>query len=452
MESKIVVLVKLYKGDISPFDAAALECALSIPNSEVTVISMAPLSNLEALENLTRLGCEAVLINDEHYAGSDTVRTACILSNNLMLFNADYIFTGRESMDGNTGQVPAMIAQITGYEYIHRVMKMEGDELTLRNGRQVELKKHQIVSFEKIRVLRDPSIFSQKKKVRVLKFEDAPCYKVSDFCNSPTRVIKTTINQSDRRFCKYINYSDLDSVIKTSLDKKNVENQEVINKATVIHYVGNIYDIATKYAKKAIKLDVENKSVVDIIELIKKNKAKIVLWEESDKYKPLASMVAVSMGYGLCADCTSFRFENNQFIMTRPALGGDVIADIICDSEVAMATVRATNNDNEDVAITIGKGAIEHLDKIKELAKRYNAKIYCTRPLADNDILPYETQVGLTGINISPKVCITIGTSGAIQHIVGINKSQTIIAININKKEKVFDYADYGIVMDAKDI
>lgn len=452
MESKIVVLVKLYKGDISPFDAAALECALSIPNSEVTIMSMAPLSNLEALENLTRLGCDAILLNDEHYAGSDTVRTACILGNNLSLLDIDYIFTGRESMDGNTGQVPAMIAQIIGFEYVHRVIKIEGDELTLRNGDKKELSPCQIISFEKIKVLREPSIFSKKREVKVLKFEDAPCYGISDFPDSPTKVIKTTLNQSDRRFCQFVHYSDLDSIIKASLDKKKEENQEQINKAPIIHYVGNIHDIAAKYAKKAVKLDVDNKSVSDIIELIQKERASIILWEENDKYKPIASSVAVSMGYGLCADCTSFRFENNQFIMTRPALGGDVIADIICDSEVAMATVRATNNENEDVAITIGKGAIEHLDKIKELAKRYNAKTYCTRPLADNDILPYETQVGLTGINISPKVCITIGTSGAIQHIVGINKSQTIIAININKKEKVFDYADYGIVMDAKDI
>ena len=92
------------------------------------------------------------------------------------------------------------------------------------------------------------------------------------------------------------------------------------------------------------------------------------------------------------------------------------------------------------------------IPRIKQKKHKYNAQIYCSRPLADNGNFNYKKQVGLTGITISPKVCITIGTSGAVQHIVGIDRSQTIIAININKKEKIFDYANYGIVMDIKEL
>ena len=117
-----------------------------------------------------------------------------------------------------------------------------------------------------------------------------------------------------------------------------------------------------------------------------------------------------------------------------------------------MATIKAEANNEEGVAITVGRGALPYLDRVEKLARKYNAQIYCSRPLADNGNFDYKKQVGLTGITIAPKVCITIGTSGAVQHIVGIDRSQTIIAININKREKIFDYANYGIVMDIKEL
>ena len=95
-----------------------------------------------------------------------------------------------------------------------------------------------------------------------------------------------------------------------------------------------------------------------------------------------------------------------------------------------MATIKASNQNNDNIAITIGKGAEQYVDKIKLFANRYKAQIYCSRPLADSSIIDYSRQVGLTGITIAPKVCITIGTSGAIQHIVGINKYFSLIEIS----------------------
>ena len=67
-------------------------------------------------------------------------------------------------------------------------------------------------------------------------------------------------------------------------------------------------------------------------------------------------------------------------------------------------------------------------------------------------MLPYELQVGLTGKTVSPSVYIATGISGAVHHIVGMDKSGTVIAINPDKEAPIFDYADYGIVSDFENM
>ena len=453
MNKHILVLLKIYKGDLNPFDECALECALSYPDSKVTVIAMSPPSHLETLKNLTRLGCDAVLISDKLYAGSDTIATTKVLARAIETIKPDLIFAGRQSMDGNTAQVPMMLAELLNYVLVKKVISIDGNIATTRSNAKFEIKENQLLTFEKFKLLRAPSIFSKTKDVQLI---DNSLLKIKEnevgLQGSPTQVIKSYSNESDRRFCKFVEYSDLDKIIKESLVKKPVLKQTKINKISTIHYVGNLKEVAKKYAEKTIEIDVNGLNINEIISKIKQEKPQVVLWEENDKYKELAARVAIKMNVGLCADCVSFNNLNSKFVITRPAIGGDVIADIVSNSNISMATIKAANSSQEDVAITIGKGAIQYLSRIQKLADKYKAKVYCTRPLADSGLVDYSKQVGLTGITISPKVCITIGTSGAVQHIVGINKAQTIIAINLNKKEKIFDYADYGVVMDAKNI
>ena len=453
MNKNILVLLKIYKGDLNPFDECALECALSYPESKVTVLAMSPLSHLEALENLTRLGCDAVLVSDKVFAGSDTIATTKVLVKAIEQLQPDLIFAGRKSVDGNTAQVPFMVSELSGYQLINKVISFKGDVVKTRSDKSFEITEKQLLTFEKFKLLRSPSMFSKKREVKIIdnSILGLPLDEVG-LKGSPTQVIKSYSNQSDRRFCQFIDINRLDKVINDSLNKEMVAKEEVINKVPLIHYVGNLQDVALKYGEQAEEIKVDDLSVEEIIKLIDQVSPKVILWEENEKYKVLASRVAIRMNIGLCADCVSFNYVDGKFVITRPALGGDVIADIVSSSPIAMATIKATSINNEQVAITVGKGAIQNIDQIQKFADKYHAKIYCTRPLADSGLIDYSRQVGLTGITIAPKVCITIGTSGAVQHIVGINKSQTIIAMNISKKEKVFDYADYGVVIDSKDI
>lgn len=91
------------------------------------------------------------------------------------------------------------------------------------------------------------------------------------------------------------------------------------------------------------------------------------------------------------------------------------------------------------------------LENIKAFAEKIGADMATTRKVVDNNILPYNLQVGLTGKTVSPPVYIAIGISGAVHHIVGMQQAGTVIAINPDKDAPIFDYADYGILASIED-
>ena len=122
---KIAVCVKIVEGELNPFDECALEEALKIPNSEVYVVSMCPLSTKDKLHSLTRLGVKKVfLLSDIAFAGSDTLATAYILSCWIKKQNYDMVFCGRQTIDGDTAQVGPCLATILGFNLITNVMKI----------------------------------------------------------------------------------------------------------------------------------------------------------------------------------------------------------------------------------------------------------------------------------------------------------------------------------------
>jgi len=120
---KILVCVKVIKGEINPFDESALELALQLSN-DVTVISMGPKSCEEVLKPLTRLGPRVVLISDNVFAGSDTLATSYILSTAIKQMEYDLILCGRQSVDGDTAQVGPMLSQKLSIPVITNAMKV----------------------------------------------------------------------------------------------------------------------------------------------------------------------------------------------------------------------------------------------------------------------------------------------------------------------------------------
>lgn len=229
--------------------------------------------------------------------------------------------------------------------------------------------------------------------------------------------------------------------------------------------------------------------------LVKKYKPEIVLMGATGLGRDLAGAVATELQAGLTADCTGLSIdENRNLLQTRPAFGGNIMATIICDrTRPQMATVRPhvmalpkyTSNktgkiiredielnksdlitriveiistrDAEDVDIagaefivSGGRGMLakENFAILQELANELGGIVGSSRSAVDAGWMPYERQVGQTGKTVRPKIYIACGISGAIQHLVGMQGSDVIIAINRDKDAPIFEVATYGIVGD----
>lgn len=240
-----------------------------------------------------------------------------------------------------------------------------------------------------------------------------------------------------------------------------------------------------------------------LVTLISKYRPSTVLYGATHLGRDLAPSVAGHLGLGLTADCTGLSITevegNKVLLQTRPAFGGNVMADIICpNTRPQMATVRAhvmqplekdSNNRTEiikedirvpgeaiktevlevlepedtgelsveeaDVVVTGGRGVGNDLGSFEDifrLAEALKGTVGCSRPIVEADILSKTKQVGQSGKTISPDLYIVCGVSGAVQHRVGIRGSKYIIAINKDPKAPIFEMADFGIVGDLKKI
>lgn len=232
----------------------------------------------------------------------------------------------------------------------------------------------------------------------------------------------------------------------------------------------------------------------DILEdLNKELRPSIILFGATAMGRSIAPRLAAKLKTGLTADCTQLFIDENKLLnQVRPAFGGNLMAAIICPNQrPQMATVRpgvmqegepdkshqaeiiersmkpegqrnkelieiikAAAKDNlSSAAIVVaagkGIGPRKNMELIYKLADLLGGKVALSRPLIDMGYGDYTQQVGQTGQTISPKLYLSFGISGAIQHLAGIGGAETVIAVNTDKKAPIFGIANYGIIGEA---
>ena len=115
---------------------------------------------------------------------------------------------------------------------------------------------------------------------------------------------------------------------------------------------------------------------------------------------------------------------------------------------------RAVDLSAAQIIVSVGRGIkeAENIPVVQKLADALGGELAGSRPICDNGWLPMERQVGSSGQTVAPKMYVAVGISGAIQHLVGMKGSKTIVAINKDPEAPIFEVADYGIVGDLFEV
>ena len=211
--------------------------------------------------------------------------------------------------------------------------------------------------------------------------------------------------------------------------------------------------------------------------------------------RDFAPKVAARFGKGLIGDCIRMNTSAGKVTFTRRIFLGKLDADVVSDGaapvfvtfqsgafrpeqaakgsgapveeiSVDVGEIRmkpeppfqevkaAVDLSKAEIIVAIGRG-IKSKDNIalaERLAEAFGADLAASRPICDAEWLPIDRQIGSSGQTVAPKLYVAVGISGAIQHLVGMKNSQTIVAINKDSEAPIFDIADYGIVGDLFEV
>ncbi len=238
-----------------------------------------------------------------------------------------------------------------------------------------------------------------------------------------------------------------------------------------------------------------------IVNLVNKYKPEVVLFAATKRGRELAPYVANTLRAGITADCTDLDIDvkTRDLDQVRPTYGGNILAHIRTPTRrPQLASVRpnvfptpprdtsrrgevirevisnlpkpngslisvrpVTRGDSDlppvekaDIVVTAGRGVggPEGVKLLVELAKAIGGTVGGTKKVTDAGWLPVDRQIGQTGKTVRPTLYIGVGVSGAIQHIFGMKESKIIVAINSDPNAPIFEYADYGIVGDYRQV
>jgi electron transfer flavoprotein alpha subunit len=290
---------------------------------------------------------------------------------------------------------------------------------------------------------------------------------------------------------------------KELADKRGTELAGVLIGENVTHLADTLFeygaDTVYVYDDTIFKNYRTESYMKALLECCQKYKPEVILYGATSTGKDLASAVATDLPTGLTADSTILDIEEDTGLLlaSRPAFGGNIMATILCKKyrpqmatvrpkvmkalspepgrtgrlieetasikeedirtkvlEIVQFTTQKVRIDEADIVVAGGKGlgSEKGFQVVHDLAETLGAAVGASRDVVEAGWVEHHHQVGQTGLTVTPKIYFAIGISGAIQHIVGMQNSGLIIAINNDPEAPIFQSSHYGIVGDAFEI
>jgi electron transfer flavoprotein alpha subunit len=233
-------------------------------------------------------------------------------------------------------------------------------------------------------------------------------------------------------------------------------------------------------------------------QFIESKQPKIVLMPHTYQVRDFIPKLATAMGRTAITDCIGYKKSGDKIVFTRQMFQGKLAADVsfTCDApwfvtfqngafradkleagasaapvetvnvEIADGVIRnkpqeefkeakqAVDLTQAEIIVSVGRGIKEqkNIELAKQLAEALGGELAASRPICDSGWLPMDRQIGSSGQTVAPKLYLALGISGAIQHIVGMKGSRTIVAINKDSEAPIFEIADYAVVGNLFDI
>ena len=234
-------------------------------------------------------------------------------------------------------------------------------------------------------------------------------------------------------------------------------------------------------------------------QVIAQTKPDLVLLPHTYQVRDFAPKLAASLGKGMIADCVGYRHEGGRFVFVRQMFQGKTAVDVTfrgdppwfasfqagafrsdllkphaagkapvrtVSVELKLEQIRtkplelfreakqAVDLTQAPIIVAIGRGIKDpaNIPQAQKLATLLGGELAASRPICDEGWLPMDRQIGSSGQTVAPKLYLALGISGAIQHVVGMKGSRTIVAINKDANAPIFEVADYGIVGDIFEI
>jgi electron transfer flavoprotein alpha subunit len=270
------------------------------------------------------------------------------------------------------------------------------------------------------------------------------------------------------------------SQLAQELAAKNVAEVLLVENDLLENYTPDGYCIALKQVIDSAKPD-------------------LVLFPHTYQVRDFAPKLAALLGKGMVGDCIGFREEGGKLVFVRQMFQGKTAADVTftgappwfasfqsgafradlleahpggkapvnaVDAQLKVEDIRtkplelfkeaksAVDLTQAPLIVAIGRGikAPENIAQAEAVAKALGGELAASRPICDEGWLPMERQIGSSGQTVAPKLYLALGISGAIQHVVGMKGSRTIVAVNKDQNAPIFEIADYGIVGDIFEI